>query len=114
MLQMLLPTCELEDLDPSFIEDWLPVIQGPILAEAEADDDQRALILRIALTYRAFLEGRPGVNPIDYNTFVALLVHGTLNVDPQEDAAVELALVDEWIEENIPVVRPLTAYLRSE
>ncbi|KAL1941324.1 hypothetical protein VTO73DRAFT_7141 [Trametes versicolor] len=100
---MLLHTCKLEDIDPSFIEDWLPGIQGPAFSSAKPDNDERALILRIVLTYRVFVEGSNGVNLVDFSMFVGLLVHGTLNVELDDNATFELVEVDNWIQEVIPV-----------
>lgn len=103
--QMMLPTYELKELDHLFIDDWLPVVQGPALCSTEPNNDQHTLILQIMLTYCAFIKGHEGVNLVNYSTFVGLLVHGTLNVKPDNDAAFELAEVDKWIQEVIPVIR---------
>ncbi|OJT03944.1 hypothetical protein TRAPUB_5373 [Trametes pubescens] len=104
-LTILLPTCDPDDLDPNFFNGWLTVIQGPIVtAAADDNDNQRAFLLRVVLTYRAFAMHHPDLNISKYMVFTTMFVIGALALNVDEDAAMTIAEIDQWMADNIPLI----------
>ncbi|OJT04955.1 hypothetical protein TRAPUB_4258 [Trametes pubescens] len=104
-LTLILPTCDPDDLDPEFFEGWLATIQGPAVTAAanDNDNDKHVFLLRVVLTYRAFATQHPSLTIEKYHKFTLMFVVSSLALDSDDDAAHDLAVIDDWMTENIPL-----------
>ncbi|OJT08765.1 hypothetical protein TRAPUB_338 [Trametes pubescens] len=101
-LALMLPTCPLEELDPALFEHWIPAIQGPIVTRCDASDEQRELLLHIALAIHAFTEGFPGIDPDDYGYFMGRVVEAALSVEPDERCEERVTDLVDWLHGALP------------
>lgn len=102
--QLMLLTCPLEELDPALFEHWSPAIQGPIVTSCNASDEQRKLLLHIALAIHAFTEGFSGVDPDDYGHFMGRVVEAALSVEPDERCEECVTDLVDWLHGVLPAV----------
>lgn len=85
-------------------EHWVPSIQGLMFDKCDGTDEQRELLLHIALAYHAFIKGFPGVEPTDYFHFARRLVEVTLATEPDEDVEDRIVDLVEWLHKCLPMV----------
>ncbi|KAI0363105.1 hypothetical protein BV20DRAFT_958983, partial [Pilatotrama ljubarskyi] len=105
VVQMMIPTCDRELIDPEYLDHWIATIQGPILTRCEATEDQRWMLLHLALAYRAFVQGWPSLNQDDYYHFIARLVEAAMSLQPDERADDHIEELVEWLRAGLPEVR---------
>ncbi|KAH9850687.1 hypothetical protein C2E23DRAFT_887033 [Lenzites betulinus] len=102
-LNILIPTCDHELLDPEYFAHWVTTIQGPIPTDCEATDDQRDLLLSIALACHGFLSGWPGVDADDWPAFIGRLTEAALSLARDERADDHLEEIVEWLKHGLPL-----------
>lgn len=86
----MLPMCERECLEPAHFEDWMGLIQGPMLTACNATKDQHNLLLHIALVYYGLVGDWPKIDHSYYYPFITRLVEATLSLAFDEDTEMEL------------------------
>ncbi|OJT11244.1 hypothetical protein TRAPUB_12244 [Trametes pubescens] len=100
---LMLPTCERECLEPEHFEDWIGLIQGPTLTACDATEDQRNLLLHIALAYYGLVGHSPEIDTSYYYPFIARLTVAALALAPDEDAETELESIVEELRGSLPM-----------
>lgn len=100
----MVPTCDRELLDARYFEHWIPTIQGPILTDCDATEDQRHALLCVALACHAFIYGWPGVEQDDWYQLTARLTEAALSLAPDERADDHLEEIVAWLQEGLPQV----------
>ncbi|KAH9852422.1 hypothetical protein C2E23DRAFT_859787 [Lenzites betulinus] len=101
--QISIPTCDRELLDPEYFAHWIPTMQGPIPTDCDATDDQRHLLLCIALACHALLSGWPGVDQNDWSAFIGRLTEVALEVAADERADERLEELVDWLKDGLPL-----------
>ncbi|KAL1937891.1 hypothetical protein VTO73DRAFT_12784 [Trametes versicolor] len=99
---LMLPTCERECLKPANFEDWIGLIQGPTLMACDATEDQRNLLLHIALAYYGLVGDWLKIDNSYYYPFIARLIEAALSLAFDEDAETELDSIVQELRGSLP------------
>ncbi|KAI0702205.1 hypothetical protein C8Q76DRAFT_697925 [Earliella scabrosa] len=105
IVTFILPTSEhmLAVAPPTQFEDWVQAILGRELQNCEASDQQRHIVLQLALLYQAFFYNIDEPVAVDlFRLFVEQLLLEVLSLDDHEPAEPALTRVMNWAHDIMP------------
>ena len=103
---MIIPTDHPSSIAAHDICGWLAALNGPLVEDVDMSRAQREILLTLVCAYRAFVELPSGVNVEAFFTLSQLLIDATTDLGPNEPADKHLRQIADWLEHELPAVRP--------